>query len=279
MQSLKFKSLIIGLYISLGIMLVPPFHYALVFLVDKLWWFTENTQNLITLIFFVILFLSIFLATKFKSLAVFFVTLFGLASIFAIFILGLTKGDKAVFYIMLFSTLVLMYSLIYHPSFKKEKEVLNNDSILDDFDIQEKSSFKEKPSYFLRVHRIFSFIIVCAGLGLIFLGTVMTGGHISTEEGLGLVALSIPVFIIAFLNWKFPKVFSYLVAISIFFGGGFLELAIFEQMQRAITTSFVNPTFLIQQAFIMGQIGFVLSCIFMICIVLSKTAREEWKMK
>ncbi|WP_338768181.1 hypothetical protein WAF17_07270 [Bernardetia sp. ABR2-2B] len=277
MKSITFRNLVLGFYVSLGITVFPSFYYSLEYLIDLLWWFSENSQNLFTAIFSVLFFVLVVITTRFRQGSILFGIYFGGISAFSIAVLGVNNGDKAVFGIILFSVLLLIISLAYHPSFKTNNApTIKNETILDDFDTQEKGYIISKTSYFLRINRIFSFVIVLAALGLIFLGTFMTGGHISEEEGFGLILLSVPIFIIAFLNWKFPKVFSYLVAITVFIGGTFLELAILEQMYRSL---FKNDSRFLMEFFVIGQVGFVLSCLFLIFIVLSKTAKEEWKMK
>lgn len=277
MKSTTFRNLVLGFYISLGITVIPSFYYSLEFLIDRLWWFSENSQNLFTAIFSVLFFILVAITTRFRQTSILLGIYFGGISAFSIAILGVNNGDKVIFGIILSSVLIFIISLAYHPSFKVKSTItINDDTILDDFDTDKKGNITNKVNYFLRVHRIFSFVIVLAALGLIFLGTFMTGGHISEEEGFGLILLSVSIFIIAFLNWKFPKVFSYLVAITVFIGGTFLELAILEQMYRSL---FKNDSRLLMEFFIIGQIGFVLSCLFLIFIVLSKTAREEWKMR
>ncbi len=258
-------------------MAMPLFYFVLESLLS-FFWFTKNTQNLTTFIFAILSFLIILAASKFKQAVVILAIYLGIISAFSIFSFGMNGGDKAVFSIICLAVLIVVVALGYHPSFAiKNNIITNSDFILDDFDTKEISHTKLK-IYPLRVHRIFSIVVVVSGLGLIFLGTFMTGGHISVEEGIGLIFLAFPVLLVSVLVWKFPQFFSYLIAITIFIGGFFLELALLEQMFRALVMEEVRYIPL-KLGFILGQIGFIFSCISLIFIILSKTARQEWKMK
>lgn len=281
MKSTVFKNLVLGFYACVGFLLL--FINSMIFeqltkdliMVDITKMDILSFSILATLPFFIGIIASLF-NTKFLIFNIFYFIILNFVYIVSVNNKGITTIDIIIGCIMTFTILVFLISFGKHPHFSQFNYISkNSDTILDKF--EENYHERKVESYFLRIHRIFSFAFIAIGIGIITLST-QTGGHISVDEGLGLTFLGFVLLGFAFFLWKFPRVASWitaLICLGMFIFGETLtfELSIWSTIQNPDVRQDLNW---IQ---IISILIFGFSFLFLTLIAISKTAREEWKMK
>ncbi|WP_375559920.1 hypothetical protein ACE193_19670 [Bernardetia sp. OM2101] len=279
MKSTTFRNLVLGFYASVGCLLFYIVHFTVkqqiknldMYFIDANFSQHEILSFFILLPFFMMILIGLFYRKIMIINAVYFTGIFSLCLIFKD---NLLSGDSIVSLTLFFTISVFLLSFSQHSSFSEPNLLTqNNETILDKFEENNQNQIEQKP-YFLRIHRIFSFAFISIGIGVISLST-QTGGHISVSEGLGLTFLGFVLLGVAGLLWKFPKVMSWIVALVclccfIFGEILFFEVNVSTNADTDNDLNWVKITFIVLFGF---------SFLFLALIAVSKTAREEWKMK
>ncbi|WP_338768184.1 hypothetical protein WAF17_07280 [Bernardetia sp. ABR2-2B] len=193
----------------------------------------------------------------------------------------LFESDTTFSLIIISTVFLLLILFVKHPLFSKQENSNSSDIILDDLEGDNKSQEKTN-TYFLRIHRVFSFAFIIIGIGYLFLSTETSGHNLFDKriKFVEFIVLGLVMFLIALTLWKFPKIISWIVALL--FVGMFLFMLIrFYELFVIIITSIHNADLTSRESWvrIVSLLFFAFSFLFLALIILSKTAREEWKMK
>ncbi len=169
------------------------------------------------------------------------------------------------------SILVFLISFEWRYYYTKPISLsLNNENILDKLDVTPLDNLKKNIPHLLRIHVVFAINFVILATGIIVVAT-RKGRYISKDESSIFMSIALGIFIFAVLLWKFPKILSWFVALFyliIFFSA---EYSIFlDKMTNSYESDPLNTYFIII---------FLTIFLFLAIISVSKTAREEWKMK
>lgn len=271
MKSITFRNLVLGFYFCVGCLLVG-INYEI---------FQEQSKDnvvdilpignlifafLVTLPFFIGVISCLFN----RKVWIFNVLYF--SSVLFIYLLTETLPNLTLITIGCFIITILLFFAAFaqHPHFFQSNSFSkNSDTILDKFEENHSENIKQKAS-FLRIHRIFSFAFISIGIGILILST-QTGGHISVDKGLGLTFLGFVLLGFAAFLWKYPKIASWVVALVCL---GIFLVAEFS----LITEELINPLSLKWFHAILGMFFWGIF-LFLAFIAISKTAKEEWKMK
>lgn len=276
MKSNIFKNLVVCFYFCAGALLFHILYFTSKRRID------DNIVDMDYETFPILIIIPFFIGTLtsffYKKIAILNALYFAFFSFGCLaFRLTDTNTDFIISSIILSTTFILAMGFSLHLSFDAHDalSVKYDDTILDKN--ENYTEVKKKRPSFLRIYKIFSFAFISIGTGILILST-QTGGHISIDEGIGLGVLGLFLLGFAAFLWKLPKIGSWIVAVVcviVFLLG---EISIFEaniwsvirSQKESYSVNFIRTLALM----IFGMN--VLLCAF---IILSKTAREEWKMK
>lgn len=174
----------------------------------------------------------------------------------------------------LITVLIFLVSFSIHPHFSQSIPlIVNNNILLDEFETRNRDEI-EKKLYFLKINKIFSFAFISVGIGVL-LSTFYIDFTVYFYPYWGFMFLGFILIGFAPFLKKFPKIASWItvficMSIFLFIEIFFLGMTFFNESSQSQTMRWDE---------VISILGVGFSFLFLALIVISKIAREEWKMK
>ncbi|WP_338768183.1 hypothetical protein WAF17_07275 [Bernardetia sp. ABR2-2B] len=280
MKSITFRNLVLGFYFCVGFSLLLLNERSFITL-----WNTWNQSKivaedliinnnkyvfLVTLPFFVGVVLCLFYRETWILCVIYYVFA---ASVYVLLDPFHSNMDIILSMTGIFVILFTLICLGMHPHFS-EFSFSKKDSniILDEFEISAKT--KESKSYFLRIHRVFSLAFMIITITAIISSIDANLNHYK-DISLIFLLFGFVILIFTVVLWNFPKVASWIIALTLIVAFIAIEFFVCTDLLNEDYTNYRIMSWLESTSII----GLAFIPLFIALILISKTAKEEWKMK